>query len=189
MLPADVMSVVVFGASAQSATVGTLGAGGVLAAAVAAGLLINLRFLPMCLSVGPSLPGGWRRRALAAQAVVDASWALARSDDGTFDWPILLGSALPQAAGWWVGTAVGTAAGAAFPAPSSLGLDAVFPAFFLALLGEDLRRLPNAAVALAGALIALALTPVLPAGLPVTAAAAAALAGIALPAAHDKQAS
>jgi predicted branched-subunit amino acid permease len=143
MLPADVMSVVVFGASAQTATVGILGAGGAVAAAVAAGLLINLRFLPMCLSVGPSLPGGWRRRALAAQAVVDASWALARRDDGTFDWPILLGSTLPQAAGWWAGTAVGTAVGAALPAPDSLGLDAVFPAFFLALLAEDLRRLRN----------------------------------------------
>jgi predicted branched-subunit amino acid permease len=189
MVPTDIMSVVVFGASAQTAAVGTLAAGGVIAAAVSAGLLINLRFLPMSVAVGPSLPSGRWRRALAAQAIVDASWAMARRDDGTFDWPMLVGATIPQAAGWWAGTAIGAAVHVCFPASVNLGLEAVFPAFFLALLGEELRRLPNAAVALAGALIALGLTPVLPAGLPVTAAAAAAFLGIALPSAKRRHAS
>lgn len=189
MIPADVMSLAVFGASAQTASVGMLAAGSVITAAVVGGLLINLRLLPMSIAAGPSLPAGRWRRLLAVQALVDASWALARRGDGTFDWPVLLGASIPQAAGWWAGTAIGAAVHAGFPAPVNLGLEAVFPAFFLSLLGEELRRLPSAAVAVAGALLALGLTPVLPAGLPVTAAAAAAFLGLAFPARTTRRAS
>lgn len=181
----DIMSLAVFGASAQAAALGVLATGGVITAAISAGLLINLRLLPMTVAVGPSLPPGRWRRTIAAQAVVDASWALARRDNGTFDWPMLLGATIPQAAGWWAGTALGAAVHVHFPASVNLGLDTVFPAFFLALLSEHLRRLRGVTVALTGALIAVALTPVLPAGLPVTAAAAAALLGLVRPSAKS----
>jgi predicted branched-subunit amino acid permease len=176
--PAIVMSLVVFGASAQLAAVGTLGAGGVSGAATAAGLLMNLRFLPMGISVGPSLAGPRWRRALKGQAVVDASWALARREDGRFDWPVLLGASIVQALGWWTGTVLGALGGGLLGSPTTLGLDAVFPAFFLALLADDLRRPRGAAVAAVGAVIALALTPLLPPGLPIAAASMAALAGL-----------
>lgn len=181
MTATDIMSLAVFGASAQAAALGVLATGGVTTAAISAGLLINARLLPMTIAVGPSLPPGRWRRMIAAQVVVDASWALARRDDGTFDWPILLGATIPQAVGWWAGTAIGAAVHVNFPASVNLGLDTVFPAFFLALLSEELRRRRDATVALTGALIAVGLTPVLPAGLPVMAAAAAALLGLACP--------
>ena len=62
--------------------------------------------------------------------------------------------------------------------PHKLGLDAVYPAFFLALLIVEVRRPRAGGVALAGAAIALALIPIAPAGVPVLAASVAALAGL-----------
>jgi predicted branched-subunit amino acid permease len=54
----------------------------------------------------------------------------------------------------------------------------VFPAFYLALLAEELRNRSAAACALLGAAIALTLVPIAPPGVPVLAASAAALLGV-----------
>jgi predicted branched-subunit amino acid permease len=62
--------------------------------------------------------------------------------------------------------------------PDALGFDAIFPAFFLGLLFVEVRRSNAAGVALLGAAIALALTPVAPPGVPIIAAAAGALLGL-----------
>ena len=77
---------------------------------------------------------------------------------------------------WNAAVALGVFAGSIMPNPDSFGLDAAFPAVVLALVLPSLtdRRTRNAA--LAGAAIAVAVTPVLPAGLPVLLA----LAGLAL---------
>ena len=64
-----------------------------------------------------------------------------------------------------------------------LGLDAAFPALFLALLAPLLRNREPLFAALLGAGIALALTPITPAGIPVIAATAACLVGLRRPAA------
>ena len=94
---AVVMSILVFGGAAQFASVSALAAGGSVLSAVSAGLLINMRFLPMGLAVAPALRGGRLRRALEAQTMVDASWALASRGDGTFDRELMLGATFPQA--------------------------------------------------------------------------------------------
>jgi 4-azaleucine resistance transporter AzlC len=172
------MSFIVFAGAAQFAAVSVLIAGGGVAAAVAAGLLINARFLPMGLAAAPALRGGPLRRAAEGQAVVDASWAIANRGDGTFDRGLLLGATIPQAAAWWTGTVIGALAGEALGDPEALGLDAVFPAFYLALLAEELRNRSAAACALLGAAIALTLVPIAPPGVPVLAASAAALLGV-----------
>jgi 4-azaleucine resistance transporter AzlC len=175
---AIVMSVVVFAGAAQFASVTVLAAGGGVASAVSAGLLINARFLPMGLALAPALRGGPVRRAAEGQAMVDASWAIAQTGDGRFDREKMLGATIPQAACWWTGTAAGALGGSLIGDPAALGLDAMFPAFYLALLvGEmDLRQtLPSA---LLGAAIALCLVPFAPPGIPVVAASAAALLGL-----------
>jgi predicted branched-subunit amino acid permease len=60
-----------------------------------------------------------------------------------------------------------------------LGLDVIFPAFFLALLMEELRAGGRTiAVALIAAVLSLALVPFVPPGVPVNAACAAALLGL-----------
>jgi 4-azaleucine resistance transporter AzlC len=172
------MSIFVFAGAAQFASVSVLVAGGTAASAVSAGLLLNTRFLPMGLALAPSLRGSPLRRAAEAQAMVDASWALANRGDGRFDRELMLGATIPQALCWWGGTAIGALGGSLIGDPDTLGLDAMFPAFYLALLvGEmDLRTtLPSA---LLGAAIALSLVPFAPPGIPVVAAAAAALLGL-----------
>jgi predicted branched-subunit amino acid permease len=175
---AIVMSVVVFAGAAQSAAVSALASGAGVPAAVAAGLLINGRFLPMGVAAAPALEGGPLRRGAEGQATVDASWAIAGRGDGTFDRELLVGAAVPQWLAWWTGTAIGALFGGLIGDPATFGLDAVFPAFFLALLIDELRARQAITVALLGAAIALLLIPIAPPGIPVLAAAAAALLGI-----------
>ena len=170
---AIVMSAIVFAGSAQFAALAVLSAGGGAPAAIVAGMLLNLRFVPMGIAIAPSLRAGPLGRALRGQALVDASWALANRGGGRFDIEFLLGSTLAQYPAWVGGTVVGALAGGLIGNPRSLGLDAIFPAFFLGLLVAELRRPQARPVAAVGAVIALALTPLSPAGVPIIVAAAA----------------
>jgi predicted branched-subunit amino acid permease len=80
-----VMSATTFAGSAQFAAVSILGAGGTIAAAVAAAVLLNLRYGPIGVSVAPWLDGPAWWRFLRAQLVVDESWAVAAEGEGRFD--------------------------------------------------------------------------------------------------------
>lgn len=174
---AIVMSAVVFAGSAQFAAVGVIAQGGGIPAAVGAASLVHSRFLPMGIAIAPSLRGGPLRRAAEGQAVVDASWAMANQGDGRFDRMFLFGATAVQYVCWVAGTSVGALAGATFD-PSRFGLDAVVPAFFLALLVAELRDRRTRVVAATGGLTALALLPFTPPGVPVLVAATAALVGL-----------
>ncbi len=173
-----VMSAIVFAGSAQFAAISIIAAGGGIGAAIGAAALMNSRFLPMGIALAPSLSGSALRRAAQGQTVVDASWALANQGEGRFDRHFLFGASAVQYVTWLGGTAVGAFGGSALGDPQALGLDAIFPAFFVSLLLPELRDARSRGVALAGALIALALVPVAPAGVPVLAASAAALVGL-----------
>jgi 4-azaleucine resistance transporter AzlC len=177
-LAAIAMSAIVFAGSAQFTAISILSSGGTVGAAVLAAALVNSRFLPMGVALGPSLPGGPMRRAVQGQAVVDASWAIAGRKDGTFDRWMLFGSTAIQYVGWVGGTVVGALGGNVLGDPEALGLDAIYPAFFLALLLNELGDPRARVVAALGALIALALIPFAPAGVPVLAASLAALLGL-----------
>jgi 4-azaleucine resistance transporter AzlC len=173
------MSALLFAGSAQFAAAAVLAAGGGAAAAIVAGVLLNLRYWPMGIALAPSLRGGAWRRALTGQAMVDFSWAAASRGGGRFDPSFMVGATLPSYPCWVVGTAIGVFAGDLIGDPADFGLDALFPAFFLVLLVEgELRPGPPAVVAGLGALIALALVPFTPAGIPVIAASAGALLGL-----------
>jgi 4-azaleucine resistance transporter AzlC len=174
-----VFSVIAFSGSAQFAVAAVLGAGGGVLAAIAAAVFLNARFGPMGVAIAPYLKGGPFRRALEGQAVVDASWALASRGGGRFDREFMIGATLLQGAGWILGTAIGAVGGDFIGDPQQLGLDVIFPAFFLALLASELRGGGRArAAALIGAALALVLVPLAPPGVPVIAACAAALLGM-----------
>jgi 4-azaleucine resistance transporter AzlC len=173
-----VMSATTFAGSAQFAVTSILGAGGGGAAAIAAAVLLNARYAPISISVAPLFRGRLPRRLLESQLIVDESWALASRGGGRFDRRILIGAGLLLYVSWVSGTAVGVLAGDALGDPKDLGLDGAFPALFLALLAPQLRA-PRAALAAAvGAVIALVLIPVTPAGTPIIAASAACLLGL-----------
>ena len=172
-----VFSLIVFSGSAQFAVASVLGAGGSTMAAILAAVLVNARFAAMGVALAPALRGRRLRRALEAQASVDASWALANRGDGRFDREILLGATLPQYVGWISGTVLGVVAGDVVGDPAAIGLDVVFPAFFLALLAEELSERGRALAAVLGGGIALALVPLTPPGARIIAACAVALLG------------
>jgi len=174
------MSAFAFAGSAQFGSTAVVASGGSAAAAVLAAVLLNARYVPMGIALAPSLRGGPPLRALYGQAMIDASWAMASRRGGRFDPDFMVGATLPSYPMWVGGTAVGVFAGDAIGDPAALGLDVLFPAFFLGLLlGEEIRSGPLVwLVALLGAAIALALTPLTPPGVPVIAASAAALLGM-----------
>ena len=173
-----VMSATSFAGSSQLAAVSILGAGGGAAAAILAAVLLNSRYGPMGLAAAPALRGGAARRGAEAQLVVDEAWALAGRRDGRFDREVLLGAGLVLYLAWVGGTALGVLAGEALGDPEALGLDAAFPALFLALLAGQIHSRRALAAALTGAAVALSLTPLVPAGVPVLAATAACVIGL-----------
>ena len=174
-----VMSALLFAGSAQFASLAVLAAGGGAGAAIVAGFLMNLRYVPMGIALAPSLRGGPLRRAAVGLAMIDFSWAAASRGGGRFDPTFMVGATLPSVPCWIGGTAIGVFAGDLIGDPGALGLDAIFPAFFLTLLVEgELRPGLPSVVAGLGALIALVLIPFTPAGVPVIAASAAALLGL-----------
>ena len=171
-----VMSILVFSGSAQFGALAVPAAGGSTGAAIVAAVLLNARYLAMGLALAPSLRGRPSSRAAFAMTTVDASWAAASIGGGAFDPWYMVGVSIPQYAGWVLGTVVGVFVGPRLGDPNALGLDALFPAFFISLLFAEARGRRRLAAAGGGAGIALALTPLVPAGLPILAAAAAAVA-------------
>jgi branched chain amino acid efflux pump len=108
--------------------------------------------------------------------VIDETTAMARSQsDPENARRAFLATGVSVWVFWNLGTLVGAVAGGGIGDPQSLGLDAMFPAAFLALLAPQLRRPGAPVAAAAGVVIALALIPFTPAGVPIVAA----LAGVA----------
>jgi 4-azaleucine resistance transporter AzlC len=174
-----VMSLTTFAGSAQFAVASVLDDGGALAAAIAAAVLLNLRYLAIGVSVAPSLRGSASRRLVEAQLAVDESWAVSQRE-GRVDRDRLVGAGTVLMLAWVAGTIGGVLGGSALGDPEDYGLDAMFPALFLALLVGQLHGPRARIAAVLGALIALALTPLVPPGVPIVAAAAGAVIALAV---------
>jgi 4-azaleucine resistance transporter AzlC len=162
-----VMSVLIFAGGAQFLAIGLLAAGNPIAA-VLAGLLLNARHLPFGLAVADTIGARWRDRLVGSHLMTDeaVAFALAESSPAArrrVYW--LVGGSLFVA--WNVGVVLGVLLGGATGDPDALGLDAAFPAGLIALILPSLRDRETRLVALTGAALAVALTPLLPAGLPV----------------------
>jgi 4-azaleucine resistance transporter AzlC len=170
------MSLLVFTGGSQFAAIGVIAAGGSAAAAVVNALLLGVRNTAYGFSVAPVLRGRWPRRALASQLVIDESTAMARAqeDEDTARGAFWF-TGVSVFVCWNLGTLGGALAGDGLADPAAWGLDAMFPAAFLALLAPQLRQAGAPAAALTGALIAVMLLPFTPAGVPVLAAAAGVL--------------
>jgi 4-azaleucine resistance transporter AzlC len=172
-----VMSTTTFAGSAQFAVASVLSTGGGLAAACIAAILLNVRYAPIGMSVADALSASRLKRLLEAQLVVDESWALSNRGGGRFDRRILIGAGAVLYVAWVGGTALGIVGGNLVGDPDKLGMDAAFPALFLALLVGQIRS-RNAAVAAAlGGTIALVATPFAKPGIPLIAACLACLVG------------
>jgi len=194
------MSLLVFAGGSQIAAVGVVLSGGSPFAAVAAGAVLNTRLFPYGLAVadvvGPAKGSGaadhdagadagagagpairrWLIRLLGAQVITDESVAFAlRQTDPARRRAAFWTCGLALFGAWNVAVLLGVLAGSMVRNTNAFGLDATFPAVLIALALPALAELRTRVSAGTGAVIAVALTPVLPAGLPVLAA----LAGLA----------
>jgi 4-azaleucine resistance transporter AzlC len=172
------MSLLVFTGATQFSVVATIAAGGGLATALGNGLLLAARNTAYGFAMAPLLRGPLARRLLGSQIVIDESTAMARahSDDEPSARRALLLTGASVYVFWNAGTVAGALAGDAIGDPSAFGLDAMFPAAFLALLAPQLRQPGAPRAAIAGALIAAVLVPFTPVGVPILAAALGVLA-------------
>ena len=162
------LSFVVFGGASQFLFIGIIAAGGSPIAAVVAGLLVNSRHLPFGMALGDVFGSGLLRRIAGSHLMIDESVAFAlaeREPDrrSAAYWACGLGLFVC----WNTGVLLGTVGGTIIGDPDAFGLDAAFPAVLLALVLPALRDVMTMRAALTGALIALATSMVLPAGLPV----------------------
>jgi 4-azaleucine resistance transporter AzlC len=173
-----VMSATTFAGAAQFAAASVLDEGGGVVSAVAAAVLLNARYAAISLAVAPDFRGSRLRRLLESQLIVDESWAVAQRGGGRIDRRVLVGAGLVLFPFWVGGTTVGVLFGDVLGDPEQLGLDAAFPALFLALLATQLVNRRAVIAAVAGGLIALVLLPIAPPGVPVIAAAVVCLAGL-----------
>ncbi|HEU4863803.1 MAG TPA: AzlC family ABC transporter permease [Candidatus Limnocylindria bacterium] len=178
VLPAIVMSATTFAGSAQFAAASVLAGGGGPVTAILAALLLNARYLPIGVSVARFMLGGRVARFVQSQLVVDESWAIAARGGGEFDPHRLVGAGVVLWCAWVAGTVIGVLGGEALGDPRTLGLDAAFPALFLALLLPQLDGRRARAAAALGAAIAVVLVPFSPAGVPIIVAAGGALIGL-----------
>ncbi|WP_173155002.1 AzlC family ABC transporter permease [Phytohabitans suffuscus] len=161
------MSLVVFAGGAQFMAVGLVAAGNPFAA-VFAGLLLNARHLPFGLAVADAVGTSWRRRLVGSHILVDetVAFTMAQPDPASRRRAYWLTGATLFVS-WNIGGVLGVLLGEAVGDTDALGLDAAFPAGLIALLLPSLRDRQTRDVALAGALVAVVTTPLLPAGLPV----------------------
>ena len=142
-------------------------------------LLLASRNAAYGLSLVPILRGSRLGRALQAQLVIDESTAMARAQEDPGDARhAFLATGLSVFVLWNAGTLVGALAGEGLGDPRDYGLDAMFPAAFLALLAPQLRQPGARQAAVAGVLIAVALLPLAPAGVPVMLAALGVVPGV-----------
>ena len=169
------ISVLVFTGASQFAAVGVVASGGSPVTAVASGLLLGVRNAAYGLAMAPRFPKRLLPRALCTQLLIDESTAMALNAPEEQKLQAFLTGGVSVFIFWNSGTLIGAVAGANIADPAALGLDAAFPASLLALMAPRLRDAAGRRVAIVGAVIALVLTPLLPAGLPIIAAAGAVL--------------
>jgi 4-azaleucine resistance transporter AzlC len=181
VLQTCVMSLLVFTGASQFSAVSVVDSGGSTASALGGAMLLAARNGVYGLTMARHIDGSVGRRLVAAQLTIDESTAMATAQDDpdarrAAFW--ITGCAIFVC--WNLGTLIGALAGEAID-PETYGLDAAFPAGFVAMLAPHLRTRTGRAVGLVGALICVALVPFVPIGVPILCAATAVLIGLRAP--------
>ena len=174
VLSVMLLSLLMFSGASQFAFVGVVAAGGAPITAIASAWLMGVRNSFYALRLAPEFGPRGLMRFLQAQLTIDESNAVSAAQDGASDrklgfWLTGVGVFVF----WNLATLLGALGGNLIGSVEAWGLDAAAAAAFLGLLWPRLRE--NLPLALAGAAVALASVPFLPAGLPILLAAAVAL--------------
>ncbi|MBI5090797.1 MAG: AzlC family ABC transporter permease [Actinobacteria bacterium] len=178
VVQACVMSLLVFTGASQFAAVSVVGAGGSTASALSSALVLAARNGVYGLTMGRRITGRLGTRLVAAQLTIDESTAMSVAQrepaaQRTAFW--ITGVCIYVF--WNLGTLLGALLGSAID-PETFGFDAAFPAGFVFMMWPLLRTHRGRVAAALGAVICLALIPVLPIGVPILCASAAVLVGV-----------
>ena len=168
------LSVLMFTGGSQFALVGALGGGGSGLSGALSAVLLGARNGVYGVRLAPLLRVRGAQRLLAAHLVIDESTAVALGGEVQGERAGRLGcwaTGLSVFVLWNAATLLGALAGSAVGDPRDFGLDAAAPAAFLAMLAPRLRDRATWTIAVVSALVALAVVPLVPAGVPVLVAA------------------
>jgi 4-azaleucine resistance transporter AzlC len=172
---ACVMSLLVFTGASQLSFASAVAAGSTGFGAIGGATLLAARNMAYGLAMSRVLVGPLPARLLAAQLTLDESAAMAASQDEPERQRLafwLTGAAIYV--GWNLATLVGALAGSSIDI-RAWGLDAAFPAAFVAMLLPQLRSRRGQLAAALGAVVAVAAIPLTPDGVPLLGAALAAV--------------
>lgn len=172
------MSLLVFTGASQFAAVSVISSGGGLAAALGGASLLAARNGVYALTMSRHLRGRLPTRLVAAQITIDESTAMAtaQSEPSAIRRAFWV-TGLSVYVFWNLGTLIGALAGSAIE-PERWGLDAAFPAGFVAMVAPHLEHRLGRRAAVGGAVIALVAIPFVPVGLPILCAGLAVLVGV-----------
>jgi len=178
ILQTCLLSLLLFSGASQFAVVGVMGAGGSALSAIATGSLLGFRNGLYGLKVAPILKLRGLKKILAAQLTIDESTGVAIGQESRGVEASRYGfwaTGIGVYVFWNLFTLAGAIGAQAIGDPSAWGLDAAVPAAFLGLVWPRLIDTKTRFVAIAAALLAIALTPIAPAGVPIIATVAIAV--------------
>lgn len=173
IVQATACSALVLAGAGQFIGLASIAAGSLPTALIAVGV-VNLRYVLFSATIAPHVKGVPRwHQGLLAFTLTDETFAIniADAQEGKADRFSMLGVGAVSWIGWTGGTLLGALAGGAIGNPTAWGVDFAMPAMFTALLvGQITGRRELVAAGLA-AVLALALSAVLPGQWPVVVAA------------------
>jgi len=170
VLQASLFSLLLFSGASQFAVVGVMGAGGSALSAITTGSLLGFRNGLYSMRMKPVLKVQGVRKLLAAQITIDESTGVAISQEPRGEAAMRFGfwaTGIGVFIFWNLFTLLGALGAQALGNPSAWGLDAAVPAAFLGLVWPRLINKQSKLIAILATVIALLLTPISSAGVPI----------------------
>ena len=174
VLQTCLLSLLTFSGASQFAVIGVLGAGGGAISGIATASLLGIRNGVYGVIMAPRLKVKGFKRVVAAQITIDESTAVALGQE-------VRGESAMRQGFWLTGfgvflfwnlfTVAGALGAQAMGDIRAWGLDSAVPAAFLGLVWPRLKTNRDRFLAVGCVVFALAMTPILPAGLPIIATA------------------
>ena len=168
ILQTCLLSLLLFSGASQFAVVGIMGAGGSAASAIATATLLGFRNALYGLQLAPILKVTGLKRIIASQITIDESTAVStlQSNDSDRKRAFYL-TGFGVYAFWNLFTFLGALGASAIGDPSVWGLDAAVPAAFCGLVWPRLKDKRLFLISACAIILALLLTPITPAGIPI----------------------
>ena len=174
LLQTCLLSLLTFSGASQFAVIGVLGAGGGALSGIATASLLGIRNGVYGVIIAPRLKVKGFKRIIAAQITIDESTAVALGQEVRGEKAMRQGFWLTGFGVflfWNLFTLAGALGAQAMGDIRAWGLDSAVPAAFLGLVWPRLKTNRDRVLAVGCMIFALAMTPILPAGLPIIATA------------------